>query len=138
MSKLQEGNTVIVSRESLSGQAGGTTKEVFLATGEEFGGLMIMHTLLLHEHKLRNNLNASRFLGRMLDMDYDNACRRAGTIINRLNGGNRRFVTYNQINRIKAGIAQVYAMMDQSNIELTDTGFKFHEAKTPEIEIEDD
>ena len=101
MATMNDEKVVIVKQDTMTSFESGTSREVFLQTADEFGGLDIMHTLLLHEARLRNNLNASRFMGRMLDQDYDNACRRAGAIINRQSGRTMSFVSYNQINRIK-------------------------------------
>lgn len=125
MSNLVEKDVVKVKASEMLGADGSTDKETFIQACNEFGGVDIAHTLLMHELKLRNNLNASRFLGRMIDQDYDNAVRRAGSIMNRMQGRSAGFISWSVMNRIKAGVAQLYQTMTLSNIEMTKTSFIF-------------
>ena len=138
MSTLSRKETIVKSRTEMLDLADGNKEQLFKDACSQFGGLDIARTLLLHESKLHNNINATDFLGKTMESDYDRAVKRAGTIMNRLEGRYRIWVNFRQQGEIRAQICQLYAQMTEWDIDFTRRGFSFPcesvDAKFEEIE----
>lgn len=130
MSELDTRTEIITSGASMMSDDGlGSVKQVFLANCKEFGGPDLCRKLLLHEHAMRNNLNAGRTTKYNMMDDYTEACKTVGAIMNRLQGKSNDYVKYFQIQKIKSGITCLYQEMLEWDVRITDNGFSFPEDK---------
>ena len=132
MSTLSRKETIVKSTSEMMDVTGGNREDMFKDACSQFGGLDITRTLLIHEAKERNNMNATEFLGKSMDTDYDRCVKRAGKKMNQLSGKFNVWVNYRQVQSIRAEICTLYQQMIEWDIEITRRGFSFP------VEVEDE